>query len=52
VSTEARPVTVNDEVEVRRASKKFVPSPDEEDIGNIRRTVPTRIRAVKAAAID
>jgi hypothetical protein len=43
---------VKDEVEVRRASKKFVASPEAEEIGNIRSTVPITIRAVKAAAID
>jgi hypothetical protein len=52
VSTEAKPVTVKDEVEVSNASKKFVETPDEDAIGNIRRAVPRRIKTVKAAAID
>jgi hypothetical protein len=43
---------VKEEVEVRRASKKFVDLPDEEEIGNISKPVPIRIRTVKAAAID
>lgn len=47
-----RPVTVTAEVEVNRASKKFVTVPALDAAGNISKKVPKRIRAVKAAAIS
>ena len=40
------------EVAVKRASKKFVIDPDWEAIGSISRNVPSKIMAVKAAAIS
>ena len=47
-----RPVTVTAEVEVKRASKKFVIVPVLDAAGNMSKKVPRRIRAVKAAAIS
>jgi hypothetical protein len=52
VSRDASPVTVKDEVEVKRASKKFVALPELDETGSIRRIVPRTIRPVNAAAID
>jgi hypothetical protein len=52
VSSGVSPVTVTAEVDTNRASKKFVTVPVLDEIGNIRRAVPIRIKAVKAAAID
>lgn len=46
------PVTVTAEVEVNSASKKLVIRPDLEDIGIMSKNVPSKIRAVKAAAIS
>jgi hypothetical protein len=47
-----RPVTVTAEVDVKRASKKFVTVPALDAAGNMSKNVPRRIRAVKAAAIN
>ena len=46
------PVTVTAEVAVRRASTKFVAAPDAVEIGIIKKTVPIRIRTVKAKEMD
>jgi hypothetical protein len=51
-STVVRPVTVTAEVEVNKASKKFVTVPALDATGNISKKVPKRIRAVKAVAIN
>jgi uracil phosphoribosyltransferase len=45
-------VTVTAEVEVKRASKKFVTVPVLDAAGNMSKKVPRRIRAVKAVAIN
>jgi hypothetical protein len=47
-----RPVTVTADVEVKSASKKFVTVPALDAAGNMSKNVPSRIRAVKAAAIN
>jgi hypothetical protein len=47
-----RPVTVTAEVEVKSASKKFVTEPLLEDMGIMSKNVPSRMMAVKAAAIS
>jgi hypothetical protein len=52
VSNVVKPVTVTAEVEVNRASMKFVTEPLFDEIGIISKNVPSRIRAVKAAAIS
>jgi hypothetical protein len=47
-----RPVTVIAEVAVNKASKKLVIDPDLDAIGSMSKNVPSKIRAVKAAAIS
>lgn len=45
-------MTVTAEVAVRRASTKLVADPDAEEIGIIKKTVPIRMRTVKAKEMD
>jgi hypothetical protein len=52
VSKVVRPVTVTAEVEVKRASKKLVTEPLFEEMGIMSKNVPSKIMAVKAAAIS
>ena len=52
MSKVVRPVTVTAEVEVKRASKKLVTEPLFEEMGIMSKNVPSKIMAVKAAAIS
>ena len=48
VSTTIRPVTKVAEVDVKRQSRKFVDTPEEDEAGNIRANVPIKILMMNA----